>query len=60
MRLQKLLSHADPTMTMRYMKHAPEAYLDEDAAAIVARMTGENDRESEARVEAARRELKPA
>ncbi len=25
-RLQKLLGHADPTMTMRYIKHAPEAY----------------------------------
>ncbi len=33
-RLQKLLGHADPTMTMRYMKHAPEAYLDQDASAI--------------------------
>jgi integrase len=33
-RLQKLLGHATPVMTMRYMKHAPEAYLDQDAAAI--------------------------
>jgi integrase len=59
-RLQKLLGHADPTMTMRYMKHAPEAYLDQDAAAIVARMTGAPDPEAVARAEAARRELKPA
>lgn len=27
-------------MTMRYMKHAPEAYLDADAAAIVEQMSG--------------------
>jgi integrase len=59
-RLQKLLGHADPTMTMRYMKHAPEAYLDQDAAAIVARMTAMADPETVARTEAARRELKPA
>jgi integrase len=59
-RLQKLLGHADPTMTMRYMKHAPEAYLDQDAAAIVARMTAMADPETVARAEAARRELKPA
>jgi integrase len=59
-RLQKLLGHADPTMTLRYMKHAPEAYLDQDAAAIVARMTGPADAEAVARAEAARRGLKPA
>ena len=59
-RLQKLLGHATATMTLRYMKHAPEAYLDEDAAAIAAHMTGEGNRETAARVEAARRELKPA
>ena len=59
-RLQKLMGHADPTMTLRYMQHAPEAYLDQDAAAIAAHMTGITDREAEARVEAARRELKPA
>jgi integrase len=58
-RLQKLLGHATATMTLRYMKHAPEAYLDEDAAAIAAHMTGQG-KETAARVEAARRELKPA
>jgi hypothetical protein len=47
-------------MTLRYMKHAPEAYLDEDAAAIAAHMTGQGNRETAARIEAARRELKPA
>jgi len=59
-RLQKLMGHADPTMTMRYMQHAPEAYMDQDAAAIAAHMGGAGDRETAARVEAARRELKPA
>jgi integrase len=59
-RLQKLMGHADPPMTMRYMKHAAEAYLDQDAAAIVASMTTLARRESAARAEAARRELKPA
>jgi len=59
-RLQKLLGHADPTMTMRYMKHAPEAYLDQDAAAIAAHMAGTTDHESAARVEAARQALRPA
>jgi integrase len=57
-RLQKLLGHATPAMTMRYMKHAPEAYLDSDAEAIVAQMSGNADRESPARVEAARRRLR--
>ena len=46
-------------MTMRYMKHAPEAYLDQDAAAIASHLTG-TDAEAAARVEAARREIKPA
>ncbi len=59
-RLQKLMGHADPTMTLRYMQHAPEAYLDQDAAAIAGHMAGKADREAEARAEAARRELKPA
>jgi integrase len=59
-RLQKLLGHATPIMTMRYMKHAPEAYLDEDAAAIASHLIGANDPEEAARVDAARREIKPA
>ena len=59
-RLQKLMGHADPTMTLRYMQHAPEAYLDQDAAAIAAHMAPAGDREQAARAEAARRGLKPA
>ncbi len=47
-------------MTLRYMKHAPEAYLDEDAAAIGAHMVGQGNRGTTARIGVARRELKPA
>ncbi len=53
-RLQKLLGHATAAMTMRYMKHAPEAYIAEDGEAIARHMSGEGDREAAARVEAAR------
>jgi len=59
-RLQKLLGHATATMTLRYMKHAQEAYLDKDAAAIAAHMTGKENGEAAARVKAARRQLRPA
>ena len=41
------------------MKHAPEAYLDEDAAAIACHLTGV-DPEAVARAQAARREIRPA
>ena len=47
-------------MTMRYMKHAPEAYLVEDGEAIARHMSGEGDREAAARVEAARKGMKEA
>jgi integrase len=47
-RLQKLLGHATPAMTMRYARHAPEAYLAEDAARIGASLSGAVDREAEA------------
>lgn len=59
-RLQKLLGHATALMTMRYMKHAPEAYLQEDAAAIARHMAGKADPEAAARAEAARNGLKTA
>jgi hypothetical protein len=47
-RLQKLLGHATPVMTMRYARHAPEAYFVEDAARIPASLSGAADRETEA------------
>lgn len=45
-RLQKLLGHASPHMTLRYMKHAPESYFSEDAARVAASLTGQSDREA--------------
>lgn len=42
-RLQKLLGHATPHMTMRYMKHAPEAYFKEDAARVASALAGETE-----------------
>jgi hypothetical protein len=47
-RLQKLLGRTTPHMTLRYMKHAPEAYFAEDAAQVAASLTGERNREAEA------------
>jgi hypothetical protein len=47
-RLQKLLGHATPAMTMRYARHAPEAYFVEDASRIAASLSGAADREAEA------------
>ena len=38
-RLQKLLGHSTPIMTLRYMQHAPEAFLDADAAAIASHLS---------------------
>ena len=60
-RLQKLMGHATPHMTLRYMKHAPEAYFDEDAALIAASLSGAApDREAATRTELARTALKQA
>ncbi len=41
-RLQKLLGHTTPHMTMRYMKHAPEAFFKEDAAKVASALAGES------------------
>jgi hypothetical protein len=35
-------------MTMRYARHAPEAYFAEDAAKIASSLSGATDREAEA------------
>jgi integrase len=35
-RLQKLMGHASPHMTMRYLKHAPENYFEQDAANVTS------------------------
>jgi integrase len=47
-RLQQLLGHATPAMTMRYARHAPEAYFSEDAARIASSLSGAADREADA------------
>lgn len=59
-RLQKLLGHATAGMALRYMKHAPEAYFAEDAAKVAASLTGELDRERDARTTMARASLQRA
>lgn len=59
-RLQKLLGHATPHMTLRYMKHAPESYFAEDAARVAASLTGKRDREAEAQAALARDGLRRA
>ena len=59
-RLQKLLGHASPHMTLRYMKHAPESYFAEDAAKVAASLTGAFNREAEVQTALARAGLRPA
>jgi integrase len=59
-RLQKLLGHASPAMTMRYMSHAPESYFAEDAAKLAASLSGERNREAEAQAQLAREGLRRA
>ena len=55
-RLQKLLGHASPHMTLRYMKDAPESYFQEVAASI----SGERNREAEAQAALTRETIRPA
>ncbi|HET8622335.1 MAG TPA: site-specific integrase [Gemmatimonadales bacterium] len=57
-RLQKLLGHTSPVMTMRYLKHAPESYLDQDAERAAASISGSLELESAARAELSRMNLK--
>ncbi len=35
-RIQRLLGHSTPVMTLRYMKHAPDDYFTEDATRVAA------------------------
>jgi len=58
-RLQRLLGHQTAVMTMRYMKHAPEAYFAEDAARIAESMAG-TSAETAARAHLARGALRRA
>jgi len=50
---QKLLGHASPHMTLRYMKHAPENYFAEDAARVATSLSGERNREAGAQAQLA-------
>ena len=59
-RLQKLMGHATPNMTMRYAAHAPTNYFAEDAARIAASMDGSLNEERSARAELARKAFKVA
>jgi hypothetical protein len=47
-------------MTLRYLKHAPESYFQEDAAKLAASISGERNREVEAQAVLARETLRPA
>ena len=47
-RIQKLLGHLTPAMTIRYAQHAPEPHGQDDAAAVAASMAGRADREATA------------
>jgi hypothetical protein len=47
-------------MTLRYMKHAPESYFQEDAAKVAASRSGERNREAEAKATLAREGMRPA
>jgi integrase len=47
-RVQKILGHRTPAMTIRYAQHAPEPHADDDAERIEASMVGAADREAQA------------
>lgn len=59
-RLQKILGHSTPVMTMRYMRHAPDDFFAQDAARVAASLAGIDSGEASARVERARETLKLA
>ena len=53
-RLQKLMGHATPAVTMRYMRHAPEGDFAADAALVAGSMSATRPQEARARSELAR------
>jgi hypothetical protein len=59
-RLQKILGHSTPTMTMRCMRHAPDDFFAQDAAKVAASLTGIDSREAAAHAALAREKLKLA
>lgn len=58
-RIQKLMGHATPAMSLRYAAHSPASYFTEDAARLAENIQGV-DREAEARAEAAQSGLRTA
>jgi len=59
-RIQYLMGHASPHMTMRYMKHSPEAHFSEDSASISKVLLGQQDGEAEVHLRPAYRDPKQA
>ena len=53
-----MLGHTSLVMTMRYLRHAPEAYFDQDAERAAASISGLLDPENAARAELRRLNLK--
>ena len=47
-RLHKLLGHTTPNMTLRYWKHSPEAYFEENSAKIAQTLTSKTDNKPDA------------
>jgi integrase len=47
-RIQMMLGHATPGVTLRYARHAVEAHFSEDAAKLAASLSGAVDREADA------------
>jgi hypothetical protein len=53
-RLQRLMGHAHPHMTMRYMRHTPNGDFAADAARVAGSMALLGEHEADARAVAAR------
>jgi integrase len=47
-RVQRILGHRTPAMTLRYAQHAPEPHADDDAARVETSMVGAADHEARA------------
>jgi integrase len=56
-RLQKLMGHAHPHMTLRYMRHVPDGDFAKDAASVAQSMVDRSGAEGDARAVVARSRL---
>jgi integrase len=56
-RLQKLMGHATPSVTMRYMRHAPDGDFAADAALVAGSTAGDRQREEQSRAELVRQRV---